>query len=49
MGADGSGLGTGHSATRHLWDVIDGGGEEIGGFEDFKVALGFPTAPGAVR
>jgi hypothetical protein len=26
-------------------DVIDGGGEEIGGFEDCKVALGFPTAP----
>lgn len=30
------------------WDVVDGGGKEIGGFEDFKVALGFPTAPGAV-
>jgi hypothetical protein len=29
--------------------VVDGGGKEIGGFEDFEVALGFPTAPGAVE
>ena len=29
-------------------DVINGGCEEIGGFEDFKVALGAPTPPGAV-
>lgn len=31
------------------WGVVDGGGEESGGFEDFEVALGFPTAPGAVE
>ena len=29
-------------------NVIDGGGEEVGGFEDFKVPLRAPTAPGAV-
>ena len=29
-------------------DVFDGGGEEVGGFEDFEVALGAPTAAGAV-
>jgi hypothetical protein len=28
--------------------VVDGGGEEVGGAEDFKVALGAPTAAGAV-
>ncbi len=30
------------------WDVIDGGGEEVGGFEDFEISLRAPTAPGAV-
>ena len=30
------------------WDVVDGGGEEVGGAEDFKVALRAPTAAGAV-
>ena len=25
-------------------DVVDGGGEEVGGFEDFKVSLRAPTA-----
>ena len=29
-------------------DVFDGGAEKVGGFEDFKVALGVPTAAGAV-
>ena len=29
-------------------DVVNGGGEEVGGFEDFKVALRAPTAAGAV-
>ena len=28
--------------------MVDGGGEEVGGFEDFKVALRAPTAAGAV-
>ena len=28
------------------WDVFDSGGEEVGGFEDFEVALGVPTAAG---
>jgi len=28
--------------------VVDGGGEEVGGFEDFEIALGAPTAAGAV-
>ena len=29
------------------WDVTDGGGEEVGGFEDFKISLRAPTAAGA--
>ena len=29
-------------------NMIDGGGEEVGGFEDFKVSLRAPTAAGAV-
>ncbi len=29
------------------WNVFDGGGEEVGGFEDFEVAFGVPTAAGA--
>jgi hypothetical protein len=29
-------------------DVFDGGGEEAGGFEDFEVAFGVPTASGAL-
>jgi len=29
-------------------DVLDGGGEEVGGGEDFKIALGFPVVPGTV-
>lgn len=29
-------------------DVLDDGGEEVGGGEDFEVALGVPTAAGAV-
>lgn len=28
--------------------MVDGGGEEVGGFEDFEVPLRAPTAPGAV-
>ena len=31
------------------WDVVDGGGEEVGGFEDFEGAFGVPTAAGAVN
>jgi hypothetical protein len=30
-------------------DVFDGGGEEVGGFEDFEVAFGVPTAAGSVE
>ncbi len=30
------------------WDVLDGGGEKVGGFEDFEVAFGVPTAAGTV-
>ena len=30
------------------WNVFDGGGEEVGGFEDFEVALGVPTAARAI-
>jgi hypothetical protein len=29
-------------------DVLDGGGDEVGGGEDLEVALGFPVAAGAV-
>jgi hypothetical protein len=29
-------------------NVLDGGGEEVGGFEDFEVSFGVPTAAGAV-
>ncbi|MEZ5327973.1 MAG: hypothetical protein R3F19_23245 [Verrucomicrobiales bacterium] len=29
-------------------DVLDGGGEEVGGGEDFEVALGFPVVAGTV-
>jgi hypothetical protein len=29
--------------------VVDGGGEEVGGFEDFKIPLRAPTAAGAVE
>ena len=29
-------------------DVLDGGGEKVGGFEDFEVAFGVPTAAGTV-
>ena len=31
------------------WDVLDGGGEKVGGFEDFEVAFGVPTAAGTVN
>ena len=29
-------------------DVLDGGGDEIGGGEDFEIALGFPVVAGTV-
>ena len=29
-------------------DVLNGGGGEVGGFEDFEVALGVPTASEAI-
>ena len=30
------------------WNVVDGGGDEVGGFEDLEVALGVMVAFGAV-
>lgn len=29
-------------------DVLDGGGDKVGGGEDFEVALGFPVVAGTV-
>ena len=30
-------------------DGLNGGGEKVGGFEDFEIAFGVPTAAGAVN
>ena len=30
------------------WEMVDGGGDEVGGFEDLKVAFGVVVALGAV-
>ena len=30
------------------WDVVDGGGDKVGGGKDFKIPFGAPTAAGAI-